>query len=130
MRTLVAIVDDDESVRESLPDLLKEFGFEVDAFPSAESFLASGFLDQTQCLLLDIAMPEMSGPELERELKLRHRHIPIVFMTAHASEGSRPRLLSQGAVACLIKPFDPASLLAAIHDALGRREEFCDVGAK
>lgn len=117
-RTLVAIVDDDESVRESLPDLLKEFGFAVSAFSSGEEFLASDHLDQVKALLLDISMPGMSGPEVQRELVVRGWPIPVVFMTAHASEAARPRLLSNGAVACLFKPFDPTTLLAAINDAL------------
>jgi FixJ family two-component response regulator len=117
-RALVAVVDDDESVRESLPDLLKEFGFEVAAFSSAEAYLASDVVDRTQCLLLDVAMPGMSGPELQQELKRQGRQTPVVFMTAHASEGGRLRLLSRGVVACLFKPFDPSVLLAAINDAL------------
>ena len=118
MRTLIAVVDDDESVRESLPDLLNEFGFAVRAFASAEAFLASDIVGKTRCLVLDISMPGMSGPELQRELRRRQRRIPVVFITAHASEAARPRLLSQGAVACLFKPFDPAALLAAINTAL------------
>ncbi len=117
-RTLIAVVDDDESVRESLPDLLNEFGFAVGAFASAEAFLASDIVGKTRCLVLDISMPGMSGPELQRELRRRQRRIPVVFITAHASEAARPRLLSQGAVACLFKPFDPAALLAAINTAL------------
>lgn len=117
-RALVAVVDDDESVRESLPDLLKEFGFAVSAYSSGEEFLASDQLDQVKALLLDIAMPGMTGPEVERELMVRGWVIPIVFMTAHASEAVRPRLLSKGSVACLFKPFDPTTLLAAVNDAL------------
>lgn len=117
-RALVAVVDDDESVRESLPDLLKEFGFAVSAYSSGEEFLASDQLDQVKALLLDIAMPGMTGPEVERELMVRGWAIPIVFMTAHASEAVRPRLLSKGSVACLFKPFDPTTLLAAVNDAL------------
>jgi FixJ family two-component response regulator len=117
-RALVAVVDDDESVRESIPDLLTEFGFAVEAFSSAEAFLASDVLDRTRCLVLDIAMPGMSGPDLQRELKFLNRQIPIVFMTAHASEGARPGSLLRDSVACLFKPFDPLRLLAAIDDAL------------
>jgi FixJ family two-component response regulator len=115
---LVTVVDDDESVRESLPDLLREFGFEVQAFSSAEAFLASDFVGQTKCLVLDIAMPGMSGPDLQRELKLRRQAIPIVFITAHAHETLSPRLLADGAVACLSKPFSPAALLEALNTAL------------
>ena len=117
-RSLVSIVDDDESVRESLPDLLREFGYEVEAFASAEEFLASGDLDRTKCLILDVAMPGMSGPELQRELQRRRRQIPVVLITAHGDETMRPRLLAQGAVDCLFKPFSETALLAAIGSAL------------
>ena len=117
-RSLVSVVDDDESVRESLPDLLRELGFAVRAFSSAEEFLASDCVDQTRCLILDIAMPGMSGPELQRELKLRRQAIPIVFITAHADETVRPRMLELGAVECLFKPFSDAALLGALNIAL------------
>ena len=99
--SLVSIVDDDESVRESLPDLLREFGFTARSFSSAEEFLASEYVGQTNCLILDVGMPGVSGPELQRELKLRGQHIPIVFITANRDEAVRPRVLAQGAVACL-----------------------------
>jgi FixJ family two-component response regulator len=118
MRSLVSIVDDDESVRESLPDLLREFGFAVQAFASAEEFLASDCVGQTRCLLLDIAMPGMSGPELQRELTLRRQEIPIVFITAHGDGTVRPRLLEQGAVECLLKPFSDTALRDALNTAL------------
>ncbi|HTC08322.1 MAG TPA: response regulator [Acetobacteraceae bacterium] len=118
---LVTIVDDDESVRESLPDLLKEFGFAVQAFASAEEFLASEHVEQTKCLILDIAMPGMSGPDLQRELSLRQQGIPIVFITAHGDETVRPRLLEQGAVACLLKPFSDTALLEVLQAALRTR---------
>lgn len=117
--TLVSVVDDDESVRESLPDLLREFGFAVAAFASAEEFLASGRLAETACLLLDIAMPGMSGPELQRELLQRRQHVPIVFITAHADRSDVPRLIEQGAVACLFKPFSDTALRDALDAALG-----------
>jgi FixJ family two-component response regulator len=115
---LVSIVDDDESVRESLPDLLKEFGFAAQAFSSAEEFLASELIDGTRCLILDIAMPGMTGPDLQRELKLRRQDIPIVFITAHRDETLRPRMLKEGAVECLFKPFSDTALLAALTTAL------------
>lgn len=115
---LVAVIDDDESVRESLPDLLREFGYKVEAFASAEEFLASGDLGRTKCLILDVAMPGMSGPELQRELQRVRRPIPVVFITAHGDETMRPRLLEQGAVDCLFKPFSESALLAAIGSAL------------
>jgi FixJ family two-component response regulator len=117
-RSLVSIVDDDESVRESLPDLLGELGFASRAFSSAEEFLSSDCVDQIRCLILDIAMPGMSGPELQRELKLRGRDIPIIFITAQRDETLRPRLLEQGAVECLFKPFSDTALLAALNAAL------------
>jgi FixJ family two-component response regulator len=112
------VVDDDESVRESLPDLLKEFGFEVQAFSSAEEFLASESIAETRCLVLDVAMPGMTGPDLQRELTRRDRSIPIVFITAHRDATVRPRLIAQGAVDCLFKPFEPTDLLQALNTAL------------
>jgi FixJ family two-component response regulator len=118
MRSLVSVVDDDESVRESLPDLLREFGFAVRAFSSAEEFLASDCVGQTGCLILDIAMPGMSGPDLQRELTRRQQEIPIVFITALADETVRPRMLAQGAVECLFKPFTEEALREAVHAAL------------
>ena len=96
MRPLISVADDDESVRESLPDLLREFGFAAEAFSSAEEFLASDCLGQTRCLVLDIAMPGMSGPDLQQELVRRRQEIPIVFITAHRGETVRPRLLERG----------------------------------
>ena len=117
-RSIVSVVDDDESVRESLPDLLRELGFAAHAFSSAEEFLASDYVDQTRCLVLDIAMPGMTGPDLQRELKLRRKEIPIVFITAHRDETVRPRALEQGAVECLFKPFSEQALLEALNAAL------------
>lgn len=117
--SFVSVVDDDESVRESLPDLLREFGFAVQAFSSAEEFLASAFVDQTRCLILDIAMPGMSGPALQQELSRRRQAIPIVFITAQEDDTIRPRMLQAGAVECLFKPFTDTALLAAVTSALG-----------
>jgi FixJ family two-component response regulator len=116
--SLVSVVDDDESVRESLPDLLRELGFVVQAFSSAEEFLASECVGETKCLILDIAMPGMSGPDLQRELTRRGREIPIVFITANRDETVRPSLLRQGAVECLFKPFSDTALLDAVNAAL------------
>ena len=118
IRSLVSVVDDDESLRESLPDLLREFGFAARAFASAEEFLASDCLGDTECLILDVAMPGMSGPALQAELSRRQRDIPIVFITAHRDDGIRPRLLAAGAVACLFKPFSETALLEALNVAL------------
>ena len=120
-RSLVSVVDDDESVRESLPDLLKEFGFAARAFSSPEEFLASDCVGQTKCLILDIAMPGMSGPDLQRELKLRGHQIPIVFITASTDKTVRPQLLEKGAVECLFKPFSDTALLAALNAAIQLR---------
>ena len=117
-RPLVSVVDDDESVRESLPDLLGEFGFAARAFSSANEFLASDCVDQTHCLILDVAMPGMSGPELQRELKLRRPEIPIVFITASTDKSVRPQLIEQGAIECLFKPFSDTDLLDAVNSAL------------
>ena len=120
-RSLVSVVDDDESVRESLPDLLRQFGFAAEAFSSAEAFLASDVVSETSCLILDVAMPGMSGPELQQELIRRRQEIPIVFITANGDKTVRPRLLAQGAVECLFKPFSEAALLDALNAALRMR---------
>jgi FixJ family two-component response regulator len=117
-RSLVSVVDDDESVRESLPHLLRKFGFAAEAFSSAEEFLASEFLGQTRCLILDVAMPGMSGPALQKELSRRQHAIPIVFITAHGDDAIRPRVLEAGAVECLFKPFSATALRAAVDTAL------------
>jgi len=119
-RALVSVVDDDESVRESLPDLLREFGYAARAFSSAEEFLASDCIGQTQCLILDIAMAGMTGLDLQRELALGGQKIPIVFITAQKDEGVRSRVFEQGAVECLFKPFNDTALLGALKAALRR----------
>jgi len=116
--SLVSVVDDDESIREALPDLLRQFGFAAEAFASAEAFLASEFVSETSCLLLDVAMPGMSGPELQRELTRRRQKIPIVFITAYGDASVLRRLLGRGAVRCLVKPFSDAALLDAVGAAL------------
>jgi FixJ family two-component response regulator len=116
-RPLVSVVDDSESVRESLPDLLREFGYSVRAFSSAEEFLASDCVGKTKCLILDIAMPGMTGPDLQRELMVRGQEIPIIFITAQADEAFRTRLLEQGAVECLLKPFSDTALFEALNAA-------------
>jgi FixJ family two-component response regulator len=116
--SLVCVVDDDESVRESLPDLLKELGFAAEAFSSAEEFLESDALGRTRCLLLDVTMPGMSGPELHQELARRGLGIAIIFITAHVDEAIRTSLLAQGAVECLFKPFSEDALVQALHAAL------------
>ena len=119
LRSLVSVVDDDESVRESLPDLLNELGYETRAFSSAEEFLASDCVTDTECLVLDVAMPGMSGPELQQELTQRGQAIPIVFITARRDDAMRLRLIKQGAVECLFKPFGENALVAALNSAFG-----------
>jgi FixJ family two-component response regulator len=117
-RLLVSVVDDDESVRESLPDLLRLFGFASRAFSSAEAFLASEVVGETNCLILDVAMPGMSGPDLQQELTQRRHEIPIVFITGHSDQTIRPRLLAYGGVECLFKPFSETALLDALNTAM------------
>ena len=116
-RSLVSIVDDDESVRESLPDLLKEFGLPSQTFSSAEEFLAKDGISQSKCLILDVAMPGMRGPELQEELIRRKIKIPIIFITGLRDETLRSRVIEQGAIACLIKPFSDGAMLEALNCA-------------
>jgi FixJ family two-component response regulator len=115
--TLIAVVDDDESVRESLPDLLKEFGLASKTFATPQEYLESRFVDKTRCLISDVAMPGMSGPELRRELVRRGYAIPTILITAHEDVAGRADVM-EGAIACLIKPFDESTLLAALKEAL------------
>ncbi len=120
-RPLVAVVDDDISVRESVPDLLQQVGFDVHVFVSAEAFLAAGVAGATDCLLLDVGLPGMSGPDLQQELARRGEHVPIVFITAKGDISLRPQLLAAGAAACLFKPFSDTTLIDAVQAALGKR---------
>jgi CheY-like chemotaxis protein len=115
---LVSIVDDDESVRESLPDLLGVFGLASQTFSSAEEFLVMDGISRSKCLILDVAMPGMRGPDLQKELNRREIKIPIIFITGHRDEALRSRLIEQGAVACLVKPFSDAAMLEALNSAL------------
>jgi len=117
-RVRVSVVDDDESVRESLPDLLKEFGFDACTFSSAQEFLASAYVNRTGCLILDIAMPGMTGLDLQKELQLRGNRIPIIFITAQSDVAVRARALEQGAIRVLLKPFNDTDLLDAVEAAL------------
>jgi FixJ family two-component response regulator len=116
--SLVSVVDDDESVRESLPDLLRELGFSVRSFSSAEEFLTSDCLDETKCVILDIGMPGMTGLELQQELEQRGQKLPIIFITAQRDETIRSQVRQQGATECLFKPFTDTDLLAALNTAL------------
>jgi FixJ family two-component response regulator len=117
-RPLIAVVDDDESVRESLPDLLRELGYAVRAFASAEEFLACDCIPEARCLILDVAMPGLSGPELYRKLVSQGHTMPVIFITALADKSLPPRLIQQGAIACLIKPFSERDLHGALAAAL------------
>ena len=113
----VVVIDDDESVRESLPDLLRTLGFTARAFASAEEFLAADCIAATSCLLLDVAMPGMSGPELHQHL-IRHKHtMAIIYITARADEALRRQLLQLGAIECLFKPFSEQQLRLALDAA-------------
>lgn len=117
-RSLVSVVDDDAFVREALPDLLKELGYSSQAFPSGEAFLSSSVVGDTRCLILDVAMPNMTGPELHRELIRRRQTIPVIFVTAIRDEALRPRMLAEGAVDCLFKPVSEQALIDALRTAL------------
>ena len=118
---LVSVVDDDQSFRESLPELLKELGFAARTFSSAKDFLASDAVLHSSCLMLDVAMPVMTGPELFRELRSRDVRIPVVFITARRDEVARSQLLDEGAAECLFKPFDDTALLQALNKAIGSK---------
>lgn len=115
---LVCVIDDDESVRESIPGLLRAFGYDARAFDCAEAFLASDVVKATKCLILDVAMPGMSGPELFEQLRQGPVDFPVIFVTAHGNSVLCERLIALGAAACLQKPFDPAALIEALQHAL------------
>lgn len=115
---VISVVDDDASVRESLRSLLRSAGLCAESFASGLHFLDSEALHRTDCLVLDVDMPEMTGPELQRELNARDQRIPIIFITAHGDETLRRRVLADGAAAFLRKPFDEDALLDEIQTAL------------
>jgi FixJ family two-component response regulator len=117
-RPLLSVVDDDESIRESLPDLLREFGFAARAFSSGQEFLSSDCVDETSCLILDIAMPGMTGLDLQQELNRLGQEIPIIFITGQRDEGVRTQAFIQGAAKFLHKPFSDTALLDAVNAAL------------
>jgi FixJ family two-component response regulator len=120
-RPLVSVIDDDQSVRESLPDLLKELGYEAEVFSSAEEFLTSGQIGRSKCLILDVAMPGMSGPDLLRELRIRQQEIPTIFITGQKDGAIRPSVMKEGAVDCLFKPFSDTALDEALKSAMGKK---------
>jgi FixJ family two-component response regulator len=120
--SLISVVDDDDSVRESLQCLIRSFGFAVEAFASAEELLNSYRLSNVRCLILDVRMPGMSGLELQRRLAAEGREIPVIFITAHGGAAARSQALKDGAVDYLFKPFREEVLLEAIHAALKMTE--------
>ena len=119
----VSIVDDDESVREAIKSLLRSIGFGAEAFASAEEFLNSDYQHNTECLILDVRMPRMTGLQLQEQLVSAECDLPIIFISAHVSDTeARTRALASGAVDFLIKPFSEEALLNDIYIALGSRE--------
>ena len=114
----ISVVDDDDSVRESLSGLIRSVGFGVMVFASAEEFLNSNHLSDTDCLILDVRMPGMNGLELQRRSAASYMSIPVIFITAHGDEEARVRALNGGAVEYLLKPFSEEALLKAIDTAL------------
>ena len=115
---LVAVVDDDDSMRGALQGLLKAVGLPSQAFASAEEFLNSGQQHQTACLITDIRMPGISGLELQAKLNAAHCRIPTIFITAHGDAQMRMQALRAGAVEFLAKPFDDEALLETVRAAL------------
>jgi FixJ family two-component response regulator len=115
---VIVIVEDDESVRESLPDLLSELGYSALVYASAEEFLASDAISSAGCLILDIGLPGMSGPDLQRELIRRGFSIPTIFITGRPDRSIPPGVLDAGAIACLLKPFSEQELRDALDLAL------------
>jgi len=118
---LISIVDDDDSLRNSLNNLIRSVGFRAQGFSSAEEFLNSSELQDTACLILDVRMPGMSGLDLQRQLVAANSRIPIVFITSHVDDDARARALEAGAVAFLYKPFREEALLTAIDSALNHQ---------
>jgi FixJ family two-component response regulator len=115
---LVSVVDDGEPVHEPLPHLLRELGYAVQVYGSAEEFLVSAQAKDTQCLILDVFLRGMTAPQFIRELVHRRLAVPTLFITAHCDEALRSRLLSEGAVECLFKPFSDSALIAALDAAM------------
>lgn len=120
-RTQITIIDDDDSVRESLYGLIRSAGFAAGSFASAEEFLSSDSLERTQILILDVRMPGMDGLELQGRLREINCSIPIIFITAHDEEKARTLALRNGAIGFLLKPFSEEMLMAAIYAALKQR---------
>jgi FixJ family two-component response regulator len=123
VRRLVAVVDDDESVRESLPDLLRQLGFDVEAFSSGPEFLNSDDPSRADALVIDVSMPLMDGFELQRHLRQRGILTPVVLITSHADAAIKSRARSEGASACLFKPFSRSVLLEALEAAISKGDD-------
>jgi FixJ family two-component response regulator len=121
-KNLISVIDDDESIRRTTTLLIESFGFRAAAFASAESFLKSGQVHETTCLILDVRMPGMNGLELQSELPAAGHDIPIIFITAYDDKGSRGRAMLAGAVAFLDKPFNDEQLLQTVRSALIARD--------
>jgi FixJ family two-component response regulator len=117
-RSLIAVVDDDEAIREATESLIRSVGFKAAVYASAEEFLRSSHLQVTACLIVDVRMPGMSGLDLQRQLATANYCIPIIFITAHGDADTRTRALRAGAVAFLDKPFSDEALLGAVQAAL------------
>jgi FixJ family two-component response regulator len=115
---LIAVVDDDASIRKALQSLLRSVGLRVEVWASAEDFLQSDHLPDTACLIVDVRMPRMSGLELQQQLARAHCPPPLIFITAHGDKETRARALGAGAVAFLSKPFSDEVLLSAVQAAL------------
>jgi FixJ family two-component response regulator len=115
---LIAVVDDDEAIREAIQSLLRSVGFRAAVFASAEDFCHAGPLQATACLIVDVRMPRMSGLELQRQLAMADCPMPLIFITAQSDEATRARALRAGAVAFLDKPFSDEVLLRAVQAAL------------
>jgi FixJ family two-component response regulator len=114
----ISVIDDDDSLRGSLENLIRSVGLRVQGFSSAEAFLRSNQVHETSCLILDVRMHGMSGLELQRQMVLAGSQMPIIFITAHQNDDWRTQALEAGAVAFLYKPFHEEELLNAIDAAL------------
>jgi FixJ family two-component response regulator len=117
--SLISIVDDDESMREATKGLLRSLGYRASTFGSAEEFLQSDSLNNTDCLIADVQMPGLSGVDLQDWLITRGIRMPTIFITAFPEEGTRARAMTAGAVGYLGKPFSEESLLKCLNSALG-----------
>ena len=122
-KTPISVVDDDESMREAIKGLMKSLGFTAEAFSSAEEFLKSRKVPRTSCLIADVQMPGMTGPELHRQLLAAGNPIPTILITAYPDNRARERAFGDGVVCYLSKPFDESDLLACIRSSLNIRPD-------